>query len=502
MKKIRFLIGVIAIIALTGSLWMACDSSSDGGGGGGGGDGGDPAISGWNGGKAGGGGGGGRTPPSGAPPTATFSVGRTTVVLVPEYVTVAEVTYTGTNLAAAPTFAIAQTGTYVTVTAGATNSATSGKFTITLDDGTNGDTATVTLTGTATGAAGGAEISRAIDVLIYDLVDPSISLTGTIPDITYYDSDDADILAVLWADVDILLEDPDNSGFPTEGVTLTLGACELTLGTWTAGSAGVVTAELFTGVDLEITTESDIVADEVTELIITAAPDAFGDSPYSVSYFVGYDDPIPAETDLANLFDGFTFIAVWANPRVTTATRGPAPEGDYDGYGLEVIDTPDFGTDVTYTVAAVDAGSTSYDETTADNYVFTFVYETTDAEETVTIAIWTILDKSDGFNLVVTDPTGLEVPSGSGANKAAIFAQLEDLITAGLVIEVKYSNPNEAGTVLKDVTALIDIGDLNDTGNSYGDGSSNKFTVEKFATEDLESENPTTDDYFTVDVLV
>jgi hypothetical protein len=48
MKKIRLrlIFGVIAIIALTGSLWMACDSGGDTGGGGD-----DSVLSGWNGGK-------------------------------------------------------------------------------------------------------------------------------------------------------------------------------------------------------------------------------------------------------------------------------------------------------------------------------------------------------------------------------------------------------------------------------------------------------------------
>jgi len=66
MKKIRLFLGVIAIIALTGSLWMACDSSSDGGGGGTPPGGSDPAINGWNGGKSSGGGGGGSRLPTGS----------------------------------------------------------------------------------------------------------------------------------------------------------------------------------------------------------------------------------------------------------------------------------------------------------------------------------------------------------------------------------------------------------------------------------------------------
>jgi len=68
MKKIRLFLGVIAIIALTGCLFLACDSSSDGGGGGTPPGGSDPAINGWNGGKSSGGGGGSRLPTGGSNP--------------------------------------------------------------------------------------------------------------------------------------------------------------------------------------------------------------------------------------------------------------------------------------------------------------------------------------------------------------------------------------------------------------------------------------------------
>jgi hypothetical protein len=53
MKRIKLILAVIALIALAGSLWMACDSGSGLGGGAG-----DDTISGWNGGKRPSGGGG------------------------------------------------------------------------------------------------------------------------------------------------------------------------------------------------------------------------------------------------------------------------------------------------------------------------------------------------------------------------------------------------------------------------------------------------------------
>jgi hypothetical protein len=61
MKRIKLILAVIALIALAGSLWMACDS-----GGGMGGDG-DSTISGWNGGKRPSGGNAGIYAPGAAP---------------------------------------------------------------------------------------------------------------------------------------------------------------------------------------------------------------------------------------------------------------------------------------------------------------------------------------------------------------------------------------------------------------------------------------------------
>jgi len=68
MKRFRIFLAVIAMVALAGSLILACNSDSGSGGGGGGSDGGS-TINGWQGGKKTGGGGGGN--PFGPPPGST-----------------------------------------------------------------------------------------------------------------------------------------------------------------------------------------------------------------------------------------------------------------------------------------------------------------------------------------------------------------------------------------------------------------------------------------------
>ena len=84
MKKVRILLGVIAIIALTGCLMIACSSDSDSGGGDGAS--GSSAVNGYQGGKKGsGGGGGGSTPSIEGPSTIFFGAANADDFQTPTY---------------------------------------------------------------------------------------------------------------------------------------------------------------------------------------------------------------------------------------------------------------------------------------------------------------------------------------------------------------------------------------------------------------------------------
>jgi len=487
MKKIKFLFGVIAIIALTGSLLVACDSSS--GTGIAGND--DSAASGWGGGKkpGGGGGGGGKLPSSSPEITIT---GGTLVLFIGGAPTPQTRDISGTALTEGITIESNDDGIEVTPetlpkTGGTINIAFSAA--VTHADGY----ATITI------SSKGAE-SKTIKVYTFDsitndtfIVDPNTPISALVASLgPFYDNDD---LAAIFADIKFILNsDEIKANISADGIKLGYSDVEFSANPFAAAAAQ---SPAFTISIPGVTLTEDISIAE------NALGEIFEDKVYALV--------IETDTVKTDVFQGIikpdlgsmAFSAYWLNPRVEGRTKVTAA-GPYQGKGLESFATlaafEDAGgsweiSDASDSVLNLGSGSLS-DTETAETYKITFSYEGENAVSAASLALWLI--KAD--TLVVTPASKKVVVPKDTSNKSTLIPA--DIL-AGTTVKVAYDDGNGAdykSGALVDITASLILGDLDDSGETYINGGTVKFTVASLNGIAVSAAVSGTKDFFQIEI--
>jgi len=238
----------------------------------------------------------------------------------------------------------------------------------------------------------------------------------------------------------------------------------------------------------------------------------------------GYSDPFPV----------IGYFAIWKNARVDGRYLVDADlvsevgiPSAYIGKGLEVVVPGSFSqAEGEIAIASVDVATGAIVDypttTTADDYVYTFVYQwgsngtdvTLDSDP-ITIGIYEIepSNGSFGYNLIVTDPgdltftstvddltalwTALTTPDGDG-NDA-----YPDLVIKALWTNATHVAANIATAPTQWLNIkphIVSATDLTASGgsNPYQDGDTVKVTVDEVFGETLASENTAADNFFNV----
>jgi len=400
MKRIKLILAVIAIVALAGSLVLACNSDSGSSGPGGDGD---SPVNGWNGGKkvgGGGGGGGGHynpinpsVPPPPPPPPgaqATLKIDNVTsftTILVPDYFVTNSWNYVGVGLKAAPTVTIKaeddSTPASTVIDATVTGTATAGSLTITIGAGASDtDVYFVTLQGVKDDDKEG-DPKVVIRVEVWDLTDKAY-LDIDIQDIEdlypIYDSDDDVSTKALLAAVPVTVLDPGNPGFPAAGVPITIGSCAifetskdggyfygLTPGSWDHANGGELLIMFYdrdplnAGTDPGPTTidnadhagDNDFAPNGVTIPVDIEEDEALVVVLGTLDVYQGVTSLTSTiNTYLAAHKDAFGWIVLWLNPRV--GSREELTSAWLDAWDADNTDS--LGAPIDANVAAIIAG--------------------------------------------------------------------------------------------------------------------------------------------------